>query len=133
MRILTATAIGQGIRDNDFDWTIEGELVLVGFVCARDRNDPGGGCGCGRAFSGLSSQRATTTAMVRDLPLTRDDFTTALAGYYESAGWGVFTPDELVDEVDGLLDVVSDWRTGTIVERRLDYLTPRGLHWARPA
>jgi hypothetical protein len=50
MRILTATAIGQGIRDNNFDWTIEGELVSVGLVCARDRKDPDGGCGCGRAF-----------------------------------------------------------------------------------
>jgi hypothetical protein len=133
MKILTATSVGQGIRDNDFAWTIEGELVSVGIVCARDQKDPDGGCGCGRAFSGLSSHRATTTALVRDLPISREDFTTALGGYYESAGYGVFTPAELADEVDRLVDVATDWLPGTIVERRLDYLTPRGLQLPRPA
>jgi hypothetical protein len=133
MKILTATAFGQGIRDNDFTWTIEGELVSVGLVCARDQKDPDGGCGCGRAFGGLSSHRATTTALVRDLPLSRDDVIAALRGYYESAGWGLFTPDEVGDEVDGLIDVVAEWRTGTIIERRLDYLTPRGLVLPGPA
>jgi hypothetical protein len=37
MKLLTATATGQGIRDNDFDWTVEGELVWLGFVCDNDR------------------------------------------------------------------------------------------------
>jgi hypothetical protein len=127
MKILTATAAGQGARDNDFDWTIEGELVWIGLVCATDRRNPDGGCGCGRSFSGLSSHRATTTAQVRDLPLTRDDVTKALAGYCEAAGYGVVEPVELAEEVDELLRVVSEWDVGTIVERRLDRLQPRCL------
>jgi hypothetical protein len=50
---------------------------------------------------------------------------TALAGYYESAGYGVFGPTELEYEVDDLLRVVSAWDAGTVIERRLDRLQPR--------
>jgi hypothetical protein len=125
MKLLTATATTQGTRDNDFDWTVEGELVWIGFVCATDRRNPEGGCGCGRAFSGLSSHRATTTAQVRDLPLTRDDVITALSGYYDSAGYGVYGAAELGGEVDDILRAVSGWPVGTIVERRIDVLQPR--------
>jgi hypothetical protein len=125
MKVLTATAASQGTRDNDFDWTDEGELVWIATVCAADRSDPDGGCGCGRSFSGLSSHRATTTAQVRDLALSRVDVMRALAGYYESAGYGVFAPSELEQEVDDMLRVVSAWDAGTVFERRLDRLQPR--------
>jgi hypothetical protein len=126
MRVLTATTETQGARDNDFDWTIEGELVCIGLVCARDQRDPDrGGCGCGRSFSGMSSHRATTTARVSDLDITRDEYLTAYAGYLESAGYGVFTQAELAEEVDAMLDMCATWRTGEIIERRLDVLRPR--------
>jgi hypothetical protein len=62
MKILTATATSQDTRENDFNHAIEGELVGIGLICATDQRDPDGGCGCGRAFFGLSSLRATTTA-----------------------------------------------------------------------
>jgi hypothetical protein len=127
MKLLTATATGQGIRDNDYDWTVEGELVWLGFVCADDEQDPDGGCGCGRGFSGLSSLRATTTALVRDLSMSREDVAQALAGYWELAGWGpASSPDELQQEVDDLLIAGSHWETGSIVERRVGQLRSRG-------
>jgi hypothetical protein len=125
MKLLTATTTGQGARENDFDWTVEGELVWLGFVCATDLKDPDGGCGCGRSFSGLSSHRATTTAQVRDLPLSVDDVIAALAGYYESAGYGAFPPSELAEEVDDVLAIVAAWDEGAIIERRLDELQQR--------
>lgn len=131
MKVLTATTETQGARDDDFVWTIEGELVWVGLVCDRDLRDPdNGGCGCGRAFSGLSSHRATTTARVSDLDLTRGDVVTAYAGYLESAGYGVFAEAELADEVDEMLEVCATWRAGEVIERRLDLLSPRA---ARPS
>jgi hypothetical protein len=125
MKILTATAAGQGMRTNDFTWTVEGEMVWVGLVCRTDQEDPDGGCGCGRSFEGLSSHRATTTAMVRDLALSRDDVVTALAGYYESAGYGIAPRDRLRPEVDEMLAMVSLWDEGAIVERRLHELRVR--------
>ncbi len=92
MKLLTATREGQGERDGDFCHAVEGELVFAGFVCATDRSNPDGGCGCGRAFSGLNSLRATTTALVRDLDLTYDDVRMALSAHLVAAGMG---PDVL--------------------------------------
>ncbi|MGH3592456.1 MAG: DUF7715 family protein, partial [Pseudonocardiaceae bacterium] len=37
MKVLVATARTQGVRVNDYNWCIEGELVRIGEVCARDR------------------------------------------------------------------------------------------------
>jgi hypothetical protein len=125
MKVLTATAAGQGERDNDFHWAVEGELVWIGDVCATDRRDPDGGCGCGRAFSGLSSHRATTTAQVRDLPLSREDLITALVGYFESAGYGVVPRHELEPDLDQLLQYVATLAVGTTIERRLDIVRQR--------
>src|SRR4051812_39226450 len=88
MKLLTATHERQGERAGDFCFAIEGELVLLGFVCATDEKDPESGCGCGRAFSGMSSMRATTTAMVRELDVTVDDVRLAVEGYYVSYGLG---------------------------------------------
>src|SRR3979411_381741 len=78
MKVLVATAETQGLRPNDFDFCVEGELVTVGLVCAPDRRDPDGGCGCGRAFAGLNSHRATTTAKVKEIELSEDDYVEAL-------------------------------------------------------
>jgi hypothetical protein len=52
MKLLTATRERQGEQDGDFCFAAEGELVLLGFVCAADEADPDGGCGCGRAVPG---------------------------------------------------------------------------------
>jgi len=127
MNVITATHISQGARSGDFDWAVEGELIMFGVVCARDETDPDGGCGCGRAFSGLSSHRATTTAVIRDLPLSRTDVQQALAGYYEAGGWGRIPAAEIADEVDDLLDLAARWPVGTVLERRLDVLRPRAV------
>jgi hypothetical protein len=133
MKLLTATRERQGERDGDFCFAIEGELVLLGLVCATDEADPDGGCGCGRAFAGMSSMRATTTALVRDLDVSLDDVRLAVEGYYVSAGTG---PDvigeqefrDLVDEaVEDAVHVARFWPEGTVVGRRLDHVHRRAL------
>lgn len=125
MKILTATAISQGARENDFNWAVEGELVLIQEPCATDKRNPDGGCGCGRAFAGTSSHRATTTAQVRDLPLSRADLAKAYGGYLDSAGYGRPPRSVLSEIVDEMLDLVADWEVGAIVERRLDVIKLR--------
>ncbi len=128
MKLLTATHDRQGERDGDFGFTVEGELVLLGFVCASDAVDAGGGCGCGRAFAGMSSMRATTTAVVCDLDVSPDDLRLAVEGYYTSAGMG---PDvvgaaefaEMVSEtLAELADIGLSLPSGAVVGRRLDRL-----------
>ena len=127
MKLLTATRERQGERDGDFCFAVEGELVLLGFVCATDEADPDGGCGCGRAFSGMSSMRATTTAVVRDLDVSLDDVRLAVEGYYVSAGMGpdVIGEEDFEETVSATLDDLAEIAhvpVGAVVGRRLDNL-----------
>ncbi len=117
MKVLVATHESQGQRDNDFCYCIEGELVTVGLVCAADERDPDGGCGCGRAFAGLNSHKATTTAKVKEVELSEEDYVEALRSSLEQQGW----PTEDVPELAAwLVQLVDTWPIGAVVERRLD-------------
>lgn len=118
MKLLTATGRTQGWRDNDFNWCIEGELVMPPtMVCARDQDDPDGGCGCGRAWAGLSSHRATTTAAVQDLVgIGRDDFVEAVRSSLEEQGWPTGEATEIADV---MIEIAADHRPGTVLEQRL--------------
>jgi hypothetical protein len=133
MKLLTATHEGQGEQDGDFCHAIEGELVLLGFVCATDEADPDGGCGCGRAFSGMSSMRATTTALVRDLDVSLDDVRLAVEGYYVSAGMGADVIgrrgfDELMEDAFGqMVGIGLSLPVGAVVGRRLDRVVRRSV------
>lgn len=122
MKILTATGRTQGQRASDYDWCIEGELVTCATViCDRDRAEgPDGGCGCGRAFSGLNSHKATTTAMVRDLDgYTFEDLLEAVRSCREQSGWN--DGGELAKaEAVALAELAAEHPAGTILERRLD-------------
>ena len=127
MKLLTATRERQGEREGDFCFAVEGELVLLGFVCATDEADPDGGCGCGRAFSGMSSRRATTTALVRDLDLSVDDLRLAVEGYHAAAGMGpdVIGGSEFHEVVSATLEDLAQMEhllVGAVVGRRLDNL-----------
>ena len=117
MKVLVATSDTQGQRGNDFSYCIDGELVTVGLVCAADEENPDGGCGCGRAFAGLNSHKATTTAKVKDVELSEEDYVEALRSSLEQQGW----PTEDVGELAAwLVQLVSTWPTGSVIERRLD-------------
>ena len=131
MKLLTATTERQGERDGDFCYAIEGELVILGEVCATDLNDPAGGCGCGRAFAGLRSRRATTTALVRELALTREDLELAVAAHLAAGGVTAEVVGDLeyaelfVDSVDEMVRFGAVWPEGTVVRRAIDGVTIR--------
>jgi hypothetical protein len=122
MKVLTATVATQGYRGNDFDYCVEGELVHMGMVCGKDRNDPDGGCGCGRAFAGLNSHRATTTAMIREIDFTRGDYVEALRSSLAQQGWDAAAAQ---DEADSLLLLADALPVGVVVERRLSSIAVR--------
>jgi hypothetical protein len=132
VRLLTATHETQGTWPGDFCHAIEGELVVLGWSCGCDRGGVDD-CGCGRAFTGTNSLRATTSAMVRDLDLTVEDVHLAVEAHLLAAG---LTPDVLGAEVfaDHLEESVHDvlrfagfWPVGTVVGRRLDHVHRRRL------
>ena len=128
MKIITATSATQGQRSNDYNWCIEGEIVLPPVViCRRDRDDPDGGCGCGRGWSGANSHRATTTAVVRERELTLTEYTEAIRSSLEYGGWWP-------DVVDGvglnamvayLSDLAASYPVGAVLEKRLNVVVRR--------
>lgn len=132
MRVLVATNELQGTRVGDYSWTVEGELVLAVLTeCASPQ------CGCSRGFSGLASSKATTTAMIVDLPhLEPDTLREVVRDYLERAGWSDLLPDdapddlvgEIIDEhVENIEVICSAYSVGTVVERDGAEVRPRGL------
>ncbi len=118
MKVLVATSQTQGDRDNDFCYCIEGELVWIGLVCATDRQDPDGGCGCGRSFAGMNSHQATTTVRVADI----GDRLPALRGSaaLEPEGPGLADPERHHDGGRAGAGPGDGFPIGAVVERRLD-------------
>ena len=133
MLVLAATHQTNGDLPGDFDYCVEGELVYLQDPCDRDRRDPDGGCGCGRAFSGMSSRRATTTARVIEVDMTEDDVREALRASLVAGGWlnpSFCTPElanEMVTELyEDVRAMAAHFPVGGVVRRRLDhcYLAP---------
>lgn len=124
MKVPVATAHTQGVRPNDYHWAVEGELVRIDSVCRKDLDDPEGDCGCGRGFAGTNSARATTTALVAEVPLSLDDYAEAIRSSLEQQGYGTRTAWA---EAEGLADCAAAFATGTVLERRIWDLRVRAL------
>ena len=125
VKLLTATGLTQGYRDNDFHFCIEGELVHIDLPCAEDRIDPDGPCGCGRSFGGLNSHYATTTAMIRDIEdFSPADYLEALRSSLDQQG---YDSSQAVHEAAALHCLARSWPAGTVVERRLNQIVSRGI------
>lgn len=122
MKILTATAFTQGTRSNDYNYCVPGEPVWVQEPCCRDRRDPNGGCGCGRGFAGAASHRATTTAQVTEVDITREELILAMQTSLADGGW---PPDWAAEVADDNMMIASVFAVGTVIERRLDEFWPR--------
>lgn len=111
MKLLVATRLTQGDRDDDFDHgTVPGEIVEPFSVCDLDMTNDATPCGCGRAFVGMTSGAATTTAIVADLDLNRATLRGTLAAMH---------PDEDADLVDAmgeqLIEYGAEHPAGTVV------------------
>lgn len=131
MRVLVATEETQGDRADDYTWATPGELVMFGVICATDLRGTGRGCGCGRAFAGLHSDRATTTAQVAEWPSTLDDLVLAFRDSLARSGWLDFGGTH--EDVDGVvleavmevLLVADRFPAGTVIG------TDRGRQYVR--
>lgn len=129
MKVLVATNETQGQRPDDYAWTVEGELVTpLAVECSSpDR------CGCGRGFSGLGSSRATTTAMVVELPgLTPAALRRAFGDSLDREGWTTHLDDaevaELIDShVLAVREVCARYPVGTVVTRAGTMVHARAL------
>jgi hypothetical protein len=132
MNVLTATSHTQGWRDNDFCWTVEGELVFMPPIeCGRGSVDDD--CGCRRALAGMVSHRATTTIKVtRREELDPDTYFKLVADAHRDQGYVTteLMKDPEVNEwlrdiTDELRAMAERFEAGTVLERRGDFLYVR--------
>ena len=123
MKILVATGHTQGTNPGDYHYCVERELVWIQEPCDRDRLDPGGPCGCGRGFAGAASHRATTTAMVVETEMTREDVVLAFDTSLGDGGWPRSWAEDVADDN---LEIAAQLPVGTIITRRLDDFFLRG-------
>ncbi|MCW2857768.1 MAG: hypothetical protein JWR52_3383 [Marmoricola sp.] len=126
MRVLVATDRSNGVEPGDYTHCVEGELVYMQEPCASDLKNPDGPCGCGRGFAGMSSHRATTTALVTDSDLGREEIREALRSSLEAGGWldpTICTADlaeAMVEEsLHDVFRVAEHFPAGSVVRRRL--------------
>ena len=123
MKILVATGHTQGTNPGDYHYCVERELVWIQEPCDRDRLDPGGPCGCGRGFAGAASHRATTTAMVVETEMTRDDVVLAFDTSLGDGGWPRSWAEDVADDN---LGIAAQLPVGAIITRRLGEFFLRG-------
>lgn len=130
INVLVSTTLTQGAAPGDFCWLPEGELLArYGVVCASERPD-GSGCGCGRAFAGLITHKATTTAMVVQVDMTEAEWRAALHQTLVDTGWAeLMAADEVAELIDELVAIdlhsAAQLAPGTILGR-LAYNEPDG-------
>ncbi len=123
MKILVATGHTQGTNPGDYHYCVERELVWIQEPCDRDRLDPDGPCGCGRGFAGAASHRATTTAMVVETEMTRDDVVLAFDTSLGDGGWPRSWAEDVADDN---LEIAAQLPVGAIITRRLGEFFLRG-------
>lgn len=122
MQVLVSTTETQGEEPGDFNFVPDGEIVaMYGFVC----HDWRGSCGCGRAFSGVVSHKATTSAKVAEVDLTREELLAIIETCLGDAGWlqMMETPEEKSELVNGVLDdmlrVADAFPVGSVLSRHV--------------
>ena len=128
MRIITATTRTQGQRASDFAHAIEGEVVTLADICDSDAlTGPDGPCGCSRAFAGLNSHKATTTAIVADIDgYGPGELLEAVRSSLQQSGRGAHADIVAPAEAATLAALAACHPAGTVLERRGDEIRPRG-------
>lgn len=110
-----------------FTWTRDGELVMVAFTCDRDRANPDGGCGCGRAFAGLNSHKATTRAVVREVGLGLAELRAAVTDSLTQGGWRDEDGEMAAEVAAEMVEIGEMFDEGTVLGRVLDDVFPIGV------
>ncbi len=132
VKVMKSTNATQGDYPGDYSFVPEGELVArYDVVCAKEQPDGIGGCGCGRGFGGLDTHTGTTTAVVADSDMSREQWREAMHKTLVDTGWGdeedADETAELLDELEMIdLDEIQQYPTGTLL-RRVAYNKPNGI------
>ena len=111
MKVLTSTTIGQRPSERDFNFTVEGELVMQGSECCN-----GDSCGCNRSVVGVKSRKGTTTFQVSERPELN---VTSLAKIYReallAAGFESTTKADTMQMAKLAASVAKTFNTGDVL------------------
>jgi hypothetical protein len=107
IRVLVATARLQGRYPHDHFGTHDGELVQF---ASYDPRVPAAG---DYLFAGLDTHLTTSTALVADLDMTREQYIAAWADSYLRARGNADGADF---DAEQILKTFADWSPGTVVE-----------------
>lgn len=124
MKILVATAEGQGGRADDFFKTEEGELVMPAMMCDQLHE----GCVCNRVMVGVRTGRETTTATVVHSDMTRAAYRRAIRDGAAKVYAGLTVPASIFDsQADDLLRLAAELPAGVVIERDGEDFNPRAV------
>lgn len=139
MKVFVATKQTQGTRKNDYSHTTDGELVYVsGNECDGESVD--GHCGCRRGFSGMTSLRATTTAIVEerecDVPSLARGLRETLKGWERSEDSPHGFDEEYMEAwaleiAEDIKRVAGHFQVGDVVEKRGNIIQSRAVVLSR--
>lgn len=133
MKVFVATQLTQGQRRNDYaNPGIQAGEILTSNLFECDGEGVDGKCGCRRAFKGLTSNFAITTALVKDVDIAEDELQALVRKNLEDGGWlklGEKDENEkwIADELNIVMVEPALFDVGTIVERRGKNLRQRFL------
>jgi hypothetical protein len=117
MKVIVATALTQGQRDDDFNFCQDGELVILpAMTCSNAKADDE--CGCARALGGVSSHAGTTSMLVTEVEMTEAEWRAAVVDAYVAEGWFANADDidaELLDDNRRILESIRHLPEGTVL------------------
>lgn len=116
MKVLVAAPDAERVttKKNDFNSATPGEVLTLGSVCDGDAAHRRR-CGCGRAFSGLDSTKATTFGIVKEMD--DDDVRRLVHDSQFVSGWTLgddrdATTEMVMEDVRMLAEMVDDQPVG---------------------
>ena len=110
----------------DFCWGVEGEPAIVTPVACDNTM-----CGCDRAHVGMTSGKASTMVMVRDVPLGFDELAAACVDHLTGSGFyddRKVAAQDAADIVGAAVDVAARFPVGTVLRPFYDRGTDEWHH-----
>ena len=116
MKVLVATSQGQGDQHDDFNFTVEGELVSMPFGPCPDDH-----CGCKPSAFGLASSKGTTTVAAVEKPdLDVDAYLALFRDAMDRMGWlAAFDPGGIEEWVAWHVQLADAMPEGAIARAKV--------------
>lgn len=117
MKVLVAAPDAERVttKKNDFNYATPGEVLTLGSVCDGDAAHRRS-CGCGRAFSGLDTTKATTFGIVKEMDA--DDVRRLVRDSQFVTGWTIGddrdeTTEMVMGDVRTIAEMIEDQPVGS--------------------